>query len=327
MGYELKDFSVTNYRQMFDDIIDGKLEDDQIKSFLLSLNQQTSYPADAFLGALQSLKPRCKNIESPKQAIDVCGTGGDGLNTLNISTAVAFVVAGCGIPVAKHGNRAISSKSGSADVLTELGVNIEAESAIIEEQLKKNNLCFMFAPLYHPAFKNIARIRSEIKVPTIFNFLGPLLNPANTQLQIIGTAKKSTMIPMAEVLQKTHSKKVFIVHGFDGMDEVTIADNSFLVRLENGKISQPEIINPEDYGIKKSPLELVKGGDAKYNAGKIMALLNGEKSAYRDIVLINSALALMVAGRVQSIAEGMVLARQSIDGGQAQKVLEKLTNK
>lgn len=318
-------YNKDKYKRTFSSIINGELNDEQIKKFLLELNQ-TGFSANALLGAIQAFKPICKKISAPKNAIDVCGTGGDKLNTLNISTAVAMVVAACGVPVAKHGNKAISSKSGSADVLVELGINILVDSSAIERSLQQNNLCFMFAPLYHPAFKNIAKIRAEIGTSTIFNFLGPLLNPANTELQLIGTSKKETMMPMLEALREAGSKKVFIVHGMDGMDEITISDNSLIAKLENGKIGDVEIINPENYGIKKSPLESIKGGDAQYNAGRILALLDGEKSAYQDIVVLNSAFALMVADKAGSIMEGVRIANLAIESGRVKEVLEKLKN-
>ena len=324
MNDELKNFSADNYKKIFDDIVDGKLDEDQIKNFLLNLNKKP-FTSESFIGAIQSFKPRCKKISAPKNSIDVCGTGGDKLNTLNVSTTVALVVAACRIPVAKHGNRAVSSRSGSADVLAELGVDIQAESFAIEKSLRENNLCFMFAPLYHPAFKNIAKIRAELSVPTIFNFLGPLLNPANAEFQLIGTSKKETIMPMLEALREWGSKKVFIVHGLDGMDEATICDDFLLGKLEDGKISEPEIINPENFGIKKVAIAEIKGGDAKYNANKIIDFLNGEKSAYRDIILLNSALALMVAGRAENINDGIAIVAQVVDDGSAKQVLEKLT--
>ncbi len=318
----------TNYPQTFSDIVNRKLSDDQIKEFLLDLNQ-TDFSAEVFFAAIQTFRPLCRKISAPKNSLDVCGTGGDKLNTLNISTAVALVLASCGVPVAKHGNKAISSKSGSADVLTELGINILAEAPMIEKSLQENNLCFMFAPLYHSSFAAIAKARADLNKeghpPTIFNFLGPLLNPANTKLQLIGTSRKATMLPMLEALQKTGSEKVFIVHGLDGMDEITISDNSLIAKLENGKISDLQTINPEDYGIKKSPLEAIKGGDAKYNAAKILALLGGEKSAYYDIVILNSAFALLVAGLASSVEQGLFISSEAILSGKTKLTLQRLT--
>jgi anthranilate phosphoribosyltransferase len=323
MSKEVKFFSVNDYYKIFTDIINEKLSDEQVKEFLLNLNQ-SNFSSKAFLGAIKAFRLICKKISAPQNAIDVCGTGGDKLSTLNVSTATALVVAACEVAVAKHGNKAVSSNSGSADVLSQLGININAGVQEIENQLKENNLCFMFAPLYHPAFKNIAKIRKELAVPTIFNFLGPLLNPANTQFQLIGTSKKETMIPMLEALKASGSKKVFIVHGVDGMDEITISDNSYIAKLEDEKVSNIEIVNPENYGISKSPLKSIQGGNEKYNAQKIIDLLDGEKSAYLDIVILNSAFALLVVGKVRSIKEGMNLARSAIESGRAKEILEKL---
>jgi anthranilate phosphoribosyltransferase len=321
---DLQNLSSQEYKTIFDDIVDGKLDESRIKEFLLNLNQ-INFPANAFLGAIQSFRPRCKVVNAPQDTLDVCGTGGDGLNTLNVSTAVSFVVAACGVIVAKHGNKAISSKSGSSDVLVELGVDVLASNADIESSLKQHNLCFMFAPFHHPAFKNIARIRSELGVPTIFNFLGPLLNPANSKYQLIGTSKKETMLPMLQAMQASGSKKVFIIHGLDGMDEATISDNSIMYKLENGTISDLQTINPEDYGIKKVPRELIKGGTPAYNASKIISLLDGEESAYQHIVLLNSALALMVADKVQNIKSGIELAKKAINEGLVKQVFQQLT--
>jgi len=321
---DLQNLSSQEYKAIFDGIVDGEFEESQIKEFLLDLNK-INYPANAFLGAIQSFRPRCKIVNAPQETLDVCGTGGDGLNTLNISTAVAFVVAACGVIVAKHGNKAISSKSGSSDVLAELGVDVMADQSDVESSLKQHKICFMFAPLHHPAFKNIAKIRSELGVPTIFNFLGPLLNPANSKYQLIGTSKKETMLPMLQALKASGSKKVFIVHGLDGMDEATIADNSIVYKLENNTIVQSQIINPEDYGIKKVPHELINGGTAAYNASKINSLLDGEESAYQHIVLLNAALALMVADKVNNIQNGIDLAKKAINEGLAKQVLQQLT--
>ena len=322
----LSNLSIQEYQLIFDDIIDGKLRESDIKNFLLDLNK-ADFPANAFSGAIKSFKPRCKTISISQDVLDVCGTGGDKLNTLNISTAVALVVAGCGVKVAKHGNKAISSKSGSADVLLELGVDIMANQSEIKNSLQKHNLCFMFAPLYHSSFNSLAKIRTDLAVPTIFNFLGPLLNPANAKFQLIGTSKKETMIPIAESLKDSVSKKVFIVHGLDGMDEITISDNSLLIRLENGKIYDQEIINPEYYGIKKSPLSTIKGSDTKYNANKINSLLDGESDPYADIVILNSAFALLVSGNAQSVGDGIELAKMSISSGKAKEVLRNICAK
>lgn len=303
-----------NFEEIFDKIIELKISDDEVKNFLLALNE-ASLPTNAFIGAVTSLKKRMKKISAPKNAIDVCGTGGDKLNTLNISTAVCFVVAAAGIPVAKHGNKAISSQSGSADIFSELGVTISSEISEIEKNLREKNLCFLFAPFFHEALKNVAQIRKNLGVPTIFNFLGPLLNPANTSSQLIGASKKDVMQKM--LLAQKNAKKIYIVHGQDGMDEVSLCADSYLLKFENGKISEEEIINPEKFGFKKVALESLKGADPKHNSKKLIALLEGEKSAYRDIVTLNSAFALQLAGKVKKIEDGVELAGSMIDDGSA----------
>ncbi len=320
---ELQNLSSQEYQLIFDQIIDGKLSDIQIKNFLVDLNK-AQLPANAFIGAIQSFKPRCANLNFFPEAIDVCGTGGDKLNTLNISTAVAFVVAACDVLVVKHGNKAISSRSGSADVLLELGIDITTNKYDIEKSLQKNNLCFMFAPLYHSSFKSLVKIRSELALPTIFNFLGPLLNPANVKFQLIGTSKKETMPLMLQALQKTGSEKVFIVSGLDGMDEITITDNSLLLTLENDKIEPAEIIKPENYGIIKSPLSQICGGNAKYNAKKLIDLLNGEYSAYFDVVVLNSAFVLLLVGKVKSVIDGILLSTEAIKSGKSKNILKNM---
>ncbi len=310
-----------NYEEIFDQIIDLKIDDAQIKKFLLDLNEK-NLPENAFIGAVSALKKRMKKISAPQNAIDVCGTGGDKLNTLNISTAVCFVVAASGVAVAKHGNKAISSQSGSADIFFELGIKISSEIPEIEKNLREKNLCFLFAPFFHEALKNVAEIRKSLAIPTIFNFLGPLLNPANTSFQLIGTAKKDVMKKMLAAQQ--NAKKIYIVHGFDGMDEISLCADSYLLRLENGKIFDEEIINPQKFGFKKIELEALKGKDPKHNAEKLIALLQGEKSAYRDIVILNSAFALKLANKVEKIEEGVELAKSMLEDGKAAKILEDL---
>lgn len=305
-----------NYEEIFTQIIDAKISAQESKKILLEMNQG-NFSCEIFLAAMNVLKARMKKINAPVGAIDVCGTGGDKLNTLNVSTAVCFVVAACGVVVAKHGNKAISSKSGSADIFHELGIKIQEDAAQIEKTLREKKLCFLYAPFFHESLKNLAQIRKEIAleygVPTIFNYLGPLLNPANTKLQMIGVSRRDIMIPMAQALQKSGSKKVYLVHGFDGMDEITICDNSYLIRLENDKIFDEEVIDPTNYGFKKVAIDEIKGGDVKYNAQKLRELLSGKDSAYKEIVILNSAFALKLAGRVNDVQEGARMARSVID--------------
>lgn len=308
---------------IFDQIIDGKIEDNEIKKFLLELNDAT-LPTNSFLGAVTSLKKKMITIPNQEDCIDVCGTGGDKLNTLNISTAVAFVVAGAGIKVAKHGNRAVSSKSGSADIFSELGIKFETEIVKINNSLAAYNLCFLFAPHFHPILKNLAEIRKSLGVPTIFNFLGPLLNPTNPRRQMIGTSRLDSMPKLASVIAQNQQSKAFIVSGFDGMDEISLSAKSHFLLCENGEIGNLQEIDPRDFGFGLTDLKELRGGDAKYNAAKLVALLDGEKSAYRDIVVLNSAFAIHLAGLAASIVEGILLAKNSIDSGKAKAVLEGL---
>ncbi len=321
---DLTKLSPQEFEKIFSKIIEAKIDADSIKKFLLDLNF-ANLPTNSFIGAVLVLRSKMKKISAPKDSIDVCGTGGDKLGTLNISTAVCFVVAACGVSVAKHGNKAISSKSGSADIFTELGIKISSDISEIEENLHNKKLCFLFAPLFHEALRNVAEIRKSLGVPTIFNFLGPLLNPANTSSQLIGTSRKDTMQKIAAVSKET-GNKAFIVHGFDGMDEITLTDNSYLLRVENGKIFDEEVIDPTKFGFKKVSLENLMGKDPKHNATKLTALLDGEKSAYRDIVILNSAFALKLAGKVNKIADGIELSKSAIDSGWAKAVLGNIKN-
>lgn len=289
---QLNKFSVQDYEDLFLQIIDLKIEEEKIKDILLELNH-LDIPLNALIGAVAVLRSRMKKINIDFEVIDVCGTGGDGLNTLNISTAVCFILAKSGIKVAKHGNKGVSSKSGSADIFDELGVEFDDSEEKIINSLKEKNLSFLFAPYFHNALKNIGPIRKSLNTPTIFNFLGPLLNPTNTNKQLIGVAIHNIMEKMLQTAKYFNPKsKIFVVHGFDGMDEITISDNSYLQKLENGKIHDQEIINPNDYGIKKVSLEEIAGKDPKYNAQKLEELLQGKKSPYFDIVALNAAFAM-----------------------------------
>lgn len=324
----MKNFSAEQFENLFDKIIDQKISKDEIKKTLLEINE-IGFRKEVFFGAAVALKKRMKKINAPKNAIDVCGTGGDKLNTLNISTAVCFVVAAAGIPVAKHGNKAISSKSGSADIFQALNIKISDDINEIEKNLREKNLSFLFAPFFHTSLKPLAEIRKEIahefNVPTIFNYLGPLLNPTNTKIQLIGTSKKSTMLPMIETLKAMGSEKVYIVHGFDGMDEITLCDNSYLLSLENNKISEEKIIDPENFGLKKVVLAELKGSDTNYNAQKLIALFDGEKSAYHDIVILNAAFALELSGIAKSIPAGIQLAQNLVDQGKVRAALNNIS--
>jgi anthranilate phosphoribosyltransferase len=251
----LEKYSAQQFENFFDQIFDNKIENDSIKDFLLEINSY-NLPINSLFGAVNSLKKRMIKIPHHQDALDVCGTGGDKLKTLNISTAVAIILACAGIKIAKHGNRAVSSASGSADIFTHLGIAFDNNLKNIDNNLRQNNLCFLFAPFFHPALKNVAEIRKSINEPTIFNYIGPLLNPTNPQKQIIGTSRKDVMHKIAEVLLKNNpAGSFYIVHGFDGMDEITISDDSYLLKISHQKINEMEIINPENYGINKCKID------------------------------------------------------------------------
>ncbi len=268
---------------------------------------------DEIVGAARAMRGAMKSIEANPYAVDLCGTGGDGIGTLNISTACAFVVAACGVPVAKHGNRNMSSKSGTADCLEALGVNIELSPADASRCLREAGLCFLFAQAYHPALKYAAPVRKELGFRTIFNLLGPLTNPARVRRQLVGVYDKEWCRPLAEALGRLGAEHAWVVHG-DGLDEIATSGPSHVAILEGGKVTLRDI-GPEDAGLSWSPLSAVAGGNAAQNATALRRLFEGETGAYRDIVLINSAAALIVAGKAGDLREGAALAAGAIDSG------------
>ncbi len=318
-----RDLTSEQSEKVFDQIMSGNIDENEITEFLLALKTK-SESASEILGAARIMRAKSKPTKIPEDVLDVCGTGGDGLNTLNISTAVAFIVAGAGVPVAKHGGRAVSSKSGSADVLGELGINIASHESA-EKCFAQSNMCFLFAPDYHEAMKYVAAIRQKLKTRTIFNLLGPLLNPAKAKYQLIGVYSPHLLMPFAEVLRALKTKKAWVVHGADGLDEISISGETQIAELDNGVIDT-FTITPEDAGLKRGKLEDIKGGDAKHNAAAIIELLKGKAGTYRDIVLLNAAAALIVAEKVSDLKTGVKLAAESIDSGKAMEVLEKLRN-
>jgi len=255
--------------------------------------------------------------------IDIVGTGGDGLKTFNISTAVAFIVASNGLYVAKHGNTAVSSKSGASDVLKELGININIGEELLNKCLKDTNMCFLFAPNYNKAFKNVAKVRKELTFRTIFNLLGPLLNPVRAKRQLLGVFSNQYLRILAETLQAQNSIKSWVVNGSDGMDEITLTGNSQIAELSNNQIKEFEI-NPEKYNFKLCSPKSIQGGSPSYNAKKMLHLFEGEKSAYRDIVVLNAAAAFCVADSVNTYEEGIELAQNLIDEGKPLNTLNKL---
>lgn len=301
-------------------ILASDVAPDQIETFLLALNKKP-FSSAVLTGAARAMRANMLAIQAPEQAIDVCGTGGDGLHTLNISSAVAFVVAACGVPVAKHGGRAVSSQSGAADVLTALEVNINLPPQQCQQALAATNLCFLFAPNHHPAMAKVAAIRKKLGVRTIFNLLGPLTNPANVKYQVIGTYALPLLPVLAETLQRLGSLRALVVHGRDGLDEISTTTETDTASLQHGRIDL-QVITPKAYSIDYSSAESLKGGDAIYNAGRLLQLLKGERGAYRDIVALNAGTALWVAEKAETIAAGVAEATEALASGAALRTFE-----
>jgi anthranilate phosphoribosyltransferase len=302
-------------------IMAGEVSEIQIAALVTAMAVRTP-TIDEIVGATRAMRSTMKSIEANPYAVDLCGTGGDGAGTLNISTACAFVVAACGVPVAKHGNRNMSSKSGTADCLEALGVKIETDPEGASLCLRETGLCFLFAQTYHPAMKYAARVRRELGFRTVFNLLGPLSNPAHVRRQLIGVYDRDWTQPLAEALGRLGTDRAWVVHG-DGLDEIAISGPTRVAILEDGKVSVRDI-GPEDAGLSWSPVSAISGGTADENAAALLRLLDGETGAYRDIVLINSAAALVIAGKASNLKEGAQLAASAIDIGEAKAKLNKL---
>jgi anthranilate phosphoribosyltransferase len=277
---------------------------------------------DEITGAARIMRAKALKVEAPGDAIDIVGTGGDGAGTYNISTATTFVVAACGVPVAKHGNRALSSRTGGADVLTALGVNVEVPLPRLPAVLRAAHCAFLFAPRHHAALRHAAGPRVELGTRTIFNLLGPLANPAEVRRQLTGVFDPSWARPMVETLANLGSTDVWLVHG-QGLDELTTAGENKVVALSAGTIRE-FTVTAEEAGLPHAPIEAIRGGDSATNAAALLALLQGAKGAYRDTVLLNAAAGLIVAGRAATLREGVALAASSIDGGAALAALETL---
>ncbi len=302
-------------------IMAGDETDIDIAEFLTMLAQKGETPGE-IAGAARVMRAKAATIESPPGTIDCCGTGGDGLGTYNISTASALVAAACGVPVAKHGNRASSSKSGAADVLEALGVRLDVPHEKLAEALRTIRFAFLMAPHHHAAMRHVMPVRKALGFRTIFNLLGPLANPAGAKIQLIGVYGRKWVRPLAETMRLLGAESAWIVHGGDGLDEITLTGPTYMARLENGGI-QEGILHPSDFDLPAlSSLDLLRGGDARENAEALKALISGTKSAYRDIVLANAAAILILAKKVQTFPEGVQMAAAAIDSGEAMRVLE-----
>ncbi|HML13944.1 MAG TPA: anthranilate phosphoribosyltransferase [Xanthobacteraceae bacterium] len=316
------ELTVQESASAFDRMMSGEATPSQMGALLMGLRVRGE-TVDEITGAVTTMRAKMLTVEAPQGAIDVVGTGGDASGSYNISTCAAFIVAGAGVPVAKHGNRALSSRSGAADVLAALGVCIDLGPEAIARCIAQAGIGFMFAPLHHPAMKHVGPTRVELGTRTIFNLLGPLSNPAGVKRQMVGVFSRHWVEPLAKVLGRLGSERAMVVHGSDGLDEITTAGSTSVASLENGTVRTFEI-SPEDVGLPKADPKRLLGGDAEANAAALLSVLKGEKSPYRDVAIFNAAAALVVAGRAKDFADGMTLARTSVDSGEAEGRLDRL---
>lgn len=303
-------------------IMSGEATPVQIAGFLMVLRGRGEATRE-YAGAAAAMRARALKVRAPADAIDIVGTGGDGKGTLNISTAASFIVAGAGAPVAKHGNRALSSKSGAADLMGGVGVEVMTDPATVEKSIAEAGIGFMMAPVHHPAMRFVQPVRVELGARTIFNIIGPLTNPAGVTRQLTGAFSPALLRPMAETLQALGGERAWLVHGSDGADELAISGPSKVVALADGAISEFEV-DPEQAGLPRHPFEDILGGDPAHNAARMLALLDGARDAYRDSAVLNAAAALIVAERAGDLREGRALAEEAIDSGRAKAALEAL---
>jgi len=306
----------------FDRMMSGEATPSQMGGLLMALRVRGE-TVDEITGAVTTMRAKMLKVDAPDDAVDVVGTGGDASGSFNISTCAAFIVAGAGVPVAKHGNRALSSKSGAADVLAALGVKIDLTSQQVSQCIKEAGIGFMFAPAHHPAMKNVGPTRVELGTRTIFNLLGPLSNPAGVKRQMVGTFSKHWIEPMAQVLKNLGSQSVWVVHGSDGLDEITTTGPTSVAALENGKVRTFEI-SPADFGLKTVNGNALRGGDADANAKSLLDVLKGKNGPLRDVAALNAAAALVVAGRAKDLKDGFAQAGKAIDSGEAKARLDGL---
>jgi anthranilate phosphoribosyltransferase len=314
--------SVPEAHRAFDIMMSGNATPSQMGAFLMALRVRGE-TVDEIIGGVTTMREKMLAIDAPEGAIDVVGTGGDAIGTYNISTATALAVAGAGVPVAKHGNRALSSKTGAADVLAALGVNLDADMGLVREAVWEAGICFMLAPRHHGSMRNVAGTRVELGTRTIFNLLGPMSNPANVKRLLIGVFAKRWLRPMAETMRSLGAERLWVVHGGDGTDELTPTGPSRVCALEDGEIREFEI-SPQAAGLPTHPLASIRGADPAHNADALRRLLDGAPGAFRDAVLYNAAAAFTIAGKAADLKEGVALAAAAIDGGRARAALAKL---
>jgi anthranilate phosphoribosyltransferase len=308
--------------EAFDSMMSGEVTPSQIGGLLMGLRVRGE-TVEEITGAVAAMRAKMLAVNAPENAIDVVGTGGDASGSFNISTCAAFIVAGAGVPVAKHGNRALSSRCGAADVLIALGVKVDITPATISTCIRDAGIGFMFAPAHHPAMKHVGPTRVELGTRTIFNLLGPLSNPAGVKRQMVGVFSRQWIEPLAHVLKNLGSEGAYVVHGSDGLDEITTAGPTAVAALEGGAVHTFEIV-PEDVGIMRVTPDALRGGDAQANAAALRAVLEGRKGAYRDVAVLNAAAALVVAAKAKTLADGVKFAQQAIDAGKALAALDRL---
>ena len=306
----------------FDSMMSGEATPSQMGGLLMALRVRGE-TVEEITGAVSAMRGKMLRVTAPVEAVDIVGTGGDGSGSVNVSTCAAFIVAGSGVPVAKHGNRALSSRSGAADVLASLGVKIDLKPEDVGRCVREAGIGFMFAPAHHPAMKNVGPTRVELATRTIFNLLGPLSNPAGVKRQMVGVFSRQWVQPLAQVLRNLGSESVWVVHGSDGLDEITLTAPTFVAALENGEIRTFEV-TPEEAGLELCTSDGLKGGDADANAVALQSVLDGMPSPYRDVALLNAAAALVVAGRAKTLKEGVEIGRKSLDSGAAATRLKHL---
>jgi anthranilate phosphoribosyltransferase len=308
-------------REAFETIMSGEATPGQIGGFLMALRVRGE-TVEEISGAVATMRDKMLGVEAPEGAIDIVGTGGDGSHSVNISTASAFVIAGAGVPVAKHGNRGLSSQTGAADVLMALGVKIDLAPAEIGLCIREAGVGFMFAPAHHPAMRHVGPVRAELGTRTIFNLLGPLSNPAGVRRQMVGVFAPQWTVPVAETLRRLGSDRVWVAHG-DGYDEITTTGETRITELADGEV-RTFAVSPENVGLGRHKKEDLRGADAAYNAGALRGVLEGRPGAYRDTVLMNAGAGLVVAGRADTLADGVAQAARSLDTGSAAAVLDRL---
>ncbi len=301
--------------QAFTILFEGEATPSQIGGLLMALRTRGE-TVEEYAAAAAVMRAKCNRVPAPDGAMDIVGTGGDGKGTLNISTATAFVVAGAGVVVAKHGNRNLSSKSGAADALGQMGINVMVGAPVVERAIREVGIGFMMAPMHHPAMAHVGPVRAELGTRTIFNILGPLTNPAGVKRQLTGAFSRALIRPMADTLMALGSERAWLVHGSDGTDELSIAGISWVAALEDGTVREVEL-HPEDAGLPAHPFEAIIGGTPEENANAFRALLDGQTGAYRDAVLLNAAAALVVAEAAPDLRSGVEMAREAIDSGAA----------